>query len=43
MKLVREHITESIKHLTTTILTLLVLPVIYAALRAHGKHSKGLI
>ena len=28
---------------TTTILTLLVLPVIYAALRAHGKHAKGLI
>ena len=28
---------------TTTILTLLVLPVIYAAMRAHGKHKPGLV
>ena len=28
---------------TTTILTLLVLPVIYAAMRAPGKHSPGLV
>ena len=29
--------------ITTTILTLLVLPVIYAAMRSRGKHSPGLV
>ena len=29
--------------ITTTILTLLVLPVIYAAMRARGKHKPGLV
>jgi len=28
---------------TTTVLTLLVLPVIYAAMRSRGKHSPGLV